>query len=44
MIKESIGNTDLLKLPKTAFMCSRQVPASVVLKSDIRVIIVKCRK
>ena len=32
MIKESIGNTDLLKLPKTAFLCSRQVPASVVLK------------
>lgn len=32
MIKESIGNTDLLKLPKTAFLCSRKVPASVVLK------------
>jgi predicted GIY-YIG superfamily endonuclease len=32
IIKESIGNTDLLKLPKTAFLCSRQVPASVVLK------------
>jgi hypothetical protein len=32
MIKESIGNTDLLKLCKTAFLCSRQVPASVVLK------------
>ena len=32
MIKESLGNTDLLKLPKTAFLCSRQVPASVVLK------------
>lgn len=32
MIKESLGNTDLLELPKTAFLCSRQVPASVVLK------------
>ncbi len=32
MIKETLGNTDLLKLPKTAFLCSRQVPASVVLK------------
>lgn len=32
MIKESIGNTDLLKLPKTSFLCSRQVPASVILK------------
>jgi len=32
MIKESIGNTDLLKLSKKAFLCSRQVPASVVLK------------
>jgi predicted Rossmann fold nucleotide-binding protein DprA/Smf involved in DNA uptake len=28
----SIGNIELLKLPKTAFLCSRQVPASVVLK------------
>lgn len=28
----TVGNTDLLKLPKTAFLCSRQVPASVVLK------------
>jgi len=28
----TLGNTDLLKLPKTAFLCSRQVPASVVLK------------
>ena len=27
-----LGNTELLKLPKTAFLCSRQVPASVVLK------------
>ena len=32
MIKESLGNTDLLKLPKSAFLCSRQVPASLVLK------------
>lgn len=32
MIKESLGNTELLKLSKTAFLCSRQVPASVVLK------------
>lgn len=28
----SKGNTDLLKLPKTAFLCSRKIPASVVLK------------
>jgi predicted Rossmann fold nucleotide-binding protein DprA/Smf involved in DNA uptake len=28
----TVGNTDLLKLPKTAFLCSRKVPASVVLK------------
>lgn len=27
-----LGNKDLLKLPKTAFLCSRKVPASVVLK------------
>ena len=26
------GNIELLKLPKTAFLCSRQVPASAVLK------------
>lgn len=26
------GNTELLKLPKIAFLCSRKVPASVVLK------------
>jgi hypothetical protein len=32
MIKESFGNTDLLKLPKTAFLCSRKVPALAVLK------------
>lgn len=32
MIVDKIGNADLLELPKTAFLCSRQVPASVVLK------------
>ncbi len=32
MIKETIGNTDLLKLSKIAFLCSRKIPASVVLK------------
>lgn len=32
MIKASLGNKDILNLPKTAFLCSRQVPASVVLK------------
>lgn len=32
MITASLGNIDLLKLPKTAFLCSRKVPASVVLK------------
>ncbi|MCG9911806.1 MAG: hypothetical protein MH137_10945 [Flavobacteriales bacterium] len=31
-IKEQIGNKELLTLHKTAFLCSRQVPASVVLK------------
>lgn len=31
-IKEHIGNIELLKLSKTAFLCSRQVPASAVLK------------
>jgi hypothetical protein len=25
------GNTDLLTLPKIAFLCSRQVPASAIL-------------
>jgi hypothetical protein len=29
---QKIGDTDILKLPKTAFLCSRKVPASVVLK------------
>ena len=32
MLKESLGNTDLLKLPKTAFLCSSKIPASAVLK------------
>jgi hypothetical protein len=32
MIKASLGNKDILNLPKTAFLCSRQIPASVVLK------------
>lgn len=31
-IKEHIGNEELLKLPKAAFLCSRKVPANVVLK------------
>jgi hypothetical protein len=29
----NIGNIELLQRPKTAFLCSRQVPASIVLKS-----------
>ncbi len=29
---ETIGNKEILKLPKTAFLCSRNVSASVVLK------------
>ncbi|MFZ4457335.1 MAG: DNA-binding protein [Bacteroidales bacterium] len=29
---ETLGNTELLKLPKTTFLCSRKVSASVVLK------------
>jgi len=32
MIKETVGNIELLKLPKTAFLCSRQAPASAVLR------------
>lgn len=32
MITASLGNYELLKLSKTAFLCSRKVPASVVLK------------
>lgn len=31
-IKEQIGNHDLLQLHKTTFLCSRRIPASVVLK------------
>ena len=32
MIHATQGDTELLKLQKTAFLCSRKVPASVVLK------------
>lgn len=32
MIKYQAGNIELLKLAKTAFLCSRQVPANTVLK------------
>ena len=32
MIKGKLGNEELLTLPKTAFLCSRRVPASAVLK------------
>lgn len=32
MIVASLGNKELLKLHKTAFLCSRKTPASVVLK------------
>ncbi len=32
MIKATHGNTEILKLHKTAFLCSRKTPASVVLK------------
>lgn len=31
-ILEHVGSIDLLKLSKTAFLCSRKIPASVVLK------------
>jgi len=31
-VKENIGNIELLKLQKTAFLCSRSIPASAVLK------------
>jgi len=31
-VKASLGNEELLNLPKTAFLCSRRVPASAVLK------------
>lgn len=32
MIAATLGNTDLLKLHKTGFLCSRKIPASAVLK------------
>lgn len=32
MIHATLGNTEILKQHKTAFLCSRKVPASVVLK------------
>lgn len=32
MIKEYIGNPEILNLHKTAFLCSRKIPASAVLK------------
>jgi len=28
----TMGNTEILKLYKTAFLCSRQIPAAAVLK------------
>lgn len=31
-IKDYLGNRDLLKLQKTAFLCSRNIPAQAVLK------------
>ena len=31
-IVDHIGNLELLKLQKTAFLCSREIPASIVLK------------
>lgn len=32
IVVQTIGNTEILKQHKTAFLCSRKVPASVVLK------------
>ncbi len=32
MIAATIGNTELLKLHKTAFLCSRKISAGIVLK------------
>jgi len=32
VIVSTCGNTDLLKLPKAAFLCSRKIPAAAVLK------------
>jgi len=29
MIAASLGNTELLKLRKTAFLCSRKIPAQL---------------
>jgi hypothetical protein len=31
-IKDCIGNIELLKLSKTSFLCSRKIPANIVLK------------
>jgi hypothetical protein len=31
-IKDSLGSLALLSLPKTAFLCSRKVPAGIILK------------
>ncbi len=31
-VVDHIGNIELLKLQKTAFLCSREIPASIVLK------------
>jgi hypothetical protein len=31
-IVDMVGNKDLLGLPKTAFLCSRRIPAAAVLK------------
>jgi hypothetical protein len=33
MIENYLGNMELLKLHKTAFVCSRKIPAGIVLKS-----------
>jgi len=32
MVIQHFGNIELLKYPKTAFICSRKIPASTVLK------------
>lgn len=32
MIKSTKGNIELLKMNKNAFLCSRKIPASIVLK------------
>jgi hypothetical protein len=36
MIKETFGDIEFLKLPKTAFVCSRQVPVSVVFSRNLK--------